>query len=185
MTSPFNPSGFIPAAAVDAIKPMNTNFTDLHWRQCGDSPQTTNPIDGSKFYVDQLYKDFLGRAIPDEPGENFWRTNITDCEFDSECVDRKRIDVARAFFYCGDFINQHPELGGTRGTHEYNMAFVYWCYEAFLRRDPCDEPDGCAGFNFWVTKLDSSNPDDGSWKYNDMLDAFIRSTEYRLRFGTP
>jgi Domain of unknown function (DUF4214) len=144
---------------------------------------TSNPIDTSYYFVDQLYTDFLQRdADPD--GENFWRSNITQCVFDETCITNKRIDVARAFFYSTEFVGRHPELTtGQRGTHDYNSGFVYACYRGFLRREPNAFPDNnWNGFNFWVTKLDSTNPDAGDWKYNEMIKAFLESIEYRNRF---
>lgn len=99
------------------------------------------------------------------------------------CIGNKRVDVARAFFYSGEFVGMHPELGGTRGTHDYNSAFVLWCYRGFLRREPNDPPDNnWNGYNFWVNGLDSTNPDAGDDKYNNVLRAFLVSTEYRGRF---
>jgi len=37
------------------------------------------------------------------------------------------------------------------------------------------------GYNFWVGVLDNSNPDAGDWKYNDIINAFLFSGEYRGR----
>ena len=45
-----------------------------------------------------------------------------------------------------------------------------------------DADNNWNGFNFWVTKLDSTNPDAGDWKYNEMIEAFLDSIEYRARF---
>src|SRR5207253_1496188 len=60
--------------------------------------------DGSRFYVSQLYWDFFNHA-PDQDGLNYWRSNITQCGFDTSCIGGsdplpggKRVDVARAFF---------------------------------------------------------------------------------------
>ena len=94
------------------------------------------------------------------------------------------MDVARAFFYSSEFIGNHPALASNqRGTHDYNAAFVFACYFGFLRRAPNDPPDyNWDGFNFWVNKLDSTNPDASDGKYNEMLKAFIESTEFRDRF---
>lgn len=40
-----------------------------------------------------------------------------------------------------------------------------------------------SGFSFWVNKLNSQFPTMGDGAYNEMLRAFILSTEYRQRFG--
>lgn len=62
-----------------------------------------------------------------------------------------------------------------------NRAFVLMEYFAYLRRNPNDPPDNnFAGFIFWLDKLNSFN---GDFIAAEMVEAFIRSTEYRSRFG--
>jgi Tol biopolymer transport system component len=178
-------AGSLSATGTTAVVPMSTNAADGIYQTCAGTTATSNPIDGSRFYVTEMYWDFLTR-FADSDGLNFWRYNITQCGFDMGCIDAKRVDVARAFFYSGEFIGAHPELGGPRGTHDYNAAFVYWCYRTFLQREPNGPPDNnWDGFNYWVFKLDSTNPDDRDGKYNEMLRAFILSTEYRGRSWGP
>jgi uncharacterized protein (TIGR03118 family) len=66
---------------------------------------------------------------------------------------------------------------------ELNTAFVLMEYFGYLRRNPDDPPDNnFAGFNFWLNKLNSFN---GDFHKSDMVKAFLRSTEYRGRFGPP
>ncbi len=66
---------------------------------------------------------------------------------------------------------------------ELNSAFVLMEYFGYLRRNPDDAPDNnLAGFNFWLNKLNSFN---GDFHKSDMVKAFLRSTEYRRRFGPP
>jgi len=56
-------------------------------------------------------------------------------------------------------------------------------YLGYLRRNPDDPPDNnLSGFNFWLAKLNSFN---GDFQKADMVKAFIKSTEYRGRFGPP
>lgn len=171
-----------PVVSTTSYQGLNSDIGPF--RQCPlGPPPVTNQIDGSRFFVDQHYKDFLNRAS-DRPGSNFWTSNITPCGFDTSCIERKRVDVARAFFYAEEFISQVPGLaGGTRGTDSYNREFVRQCYYRYLRRT-CD-PAVCdsAGFNFWVNKLNSQWPTIGEGAYNEMLRAFILSIEYRRRFG--
>lgn len=77
------------------------------------------------------------------------------------------MDVSRAFFYSGQFIRLNPQFDVARGTHEYNAAFVYWCYKGYLRREPNAPPDNnWDGYNFWVGVLDGANPDAGDYKHN-------------------
>jgi hypothetical protein len=76
----------------------------------------------------------------------------------------------------------------------YNSAFVLAEYMGYLRRDPDGLPDAdMAGFNYWLSKLDSFSPDgedvtnEGAAvsrvKRAEMIRAFINSSEYRGRFG--
>jgi hypothetical protein len=64
----------------------------------------------------------------------------------------------------------HPPFVAT----EFNRSFVLMQYFGYLRRDP-DQ----AGYDFWLSVLNETNDQDG------MVGAFITSTEYRARFGTP
>jgi hypothetical protein len=128
------------------------------------------------------YKDFLGRE-PDQPGWDFWAGEIEKCGTDAACVDRKSVDVSRAFFYSAEYIGLHPELAEQlRGSAAYNREFVRQGYYAYLRRT-CD-PEVCdaEGFNFWVSKLNARLPSTDA-DYNEMIRAFLVSTEYRARLG--
>lgn len=163
---------------------LNSSIGDF--KQCpGGPPAVQNRIDSSRFFVNQHYLDFLNRPA-DERGSDFWTSNITKCAFDDACIDRKRVDVARAYFFSEEFIKQVPGLAPSlRGTDSYNREMVRQCYYRYLRR-PCD-PESCdaVGFNFWVNKLNSQFPTMGDGAYNEMLRAFILSTEYRQRFVLP
>ena len=56
-------------------------------------------------------------------------------------------------------------------------------YFGYLRRNPDDPPDNnLIGFNFWLNKLNQFN---GDFVASEMVKAFIRSNEYRGRFGPP
>jgi uncharacterized protein (TIGR03118 family) len=67
--------------------------------------------------------------------------------------------------------------------NEFNRAFVLMEYFGYLRRNPDDPPDNnLDGFNFWLAKLNQFN---GNFVQADMVKAFIKSTEYRGRFGPP
>ena len=128
------------------------------------------------------YKDFLKRE-PDQTGWDFWAGEIEKCNTDAACVDRKSMDVSRAFFYSAEFIGLHPELAEQlRGTAAYNREFVRQSYYTYLRRT-CD-PEVCdaTGYNFWVSKLNAHLPSRDA-DYNEMIRAFLISTEYRGRMG--
>jgi Tol biopolymer transport system component len=65
--------------------------------------------------------------------------------------------------------------------NEQNRAFVLMQYFGYLRRNPDDAPDNnLAGYNFWLNKL---NQFSGDFRGAEMVKAFIRSGEYRVRFG--
>jgi len=57
----------------------------------------------------------------------------------------------------------------------FNRAFVATQYFGYLRRDP-EEP----GYSQWVALLDA-NPRN----FRELVNGFVNSTEYRLRFGRP
>lgn len=65
---------------------------------------------------------------------------------------------------------------------EYNAAFVEMQYFGYLRRNPQDEPDNLDGYNYWLNKL---NEFGGDYRKAEMVKAFLVSTEYRQRFGSP
>lgn len=78
----------------------------------------------------------------------------------------------------------------------YNPAFVLLEYYGYLRRNPNAAPDNnFGGYNFWLAKMDSfSLPGENvrdeqvalsRVRRAQMVLAFIRSGEYRQRFGQP
>jgi YVTN family beta-propeller protein len=58
---------------------------------------------------------------------------------------------------------------------EFNPAFVAMQYFGYLRRDP-----ETGGYNDWLRTI-NANPSD----IHSMVNGFVNSTEYRLRFGQP
>jgi len=83
---------------------------------------------------------------------------------------------------------------------EFNRSFVLLQYFGYLRRNPDDAPEpnrDLAGYNFWLGKLDgastatpinSANPSNdaealGRVRRAEMIEAFIVSAEYQMRFG--
>ncbi|HEX8353553.1 MAG TPA: DUF4214 domain-containing protein, partial [Pyrinomonadaceae bacterium] len=64
---------------------------------------------------------------------------------------------------------------------EFNRAFVLMQYYGYLRRNPDEEPDlDFRGWKFWLDKL---NEFGGNYVRAEMVNAFIKSDEYRNRFG--
>ena len=169
-----------PATSTVAYQGRNSSLTRYVTCPWGPPPITTK-IDGSRFFVNQHYLDFLNRQA-DQSGSDYWTSHITPCGFDQNCISRQRVIVSKAFFNAPEFTSQHPEITAPKGTHEYNWWFVYWCYRGYLRREPNAPPDNnWDGLNYWMGVLDSSNPDAGEAKYEHIIQAFIESTEYRNR----
>ncbi len=74
-------------------------------------------------------------------------------------------------------ISEAEELG----LREFNSAFVLMEFFGYLRRDANAPPDtNFDGFNFWLNKLNAFN---GDFRAAEMVKSFIRSSEYRQRFG--
>lgn len=66
---------------------------------------------------------------------------------------------------------------------ESSSSFVLAEYYGYLRRNPTDAPDfNDVGYQFWTTKLVFFNND---FRGAEMVKAFLTSSEYRGRFGTP
>ncbi len=63
---------------------------------------------------------------------------------------------------------------------EFNPAFVLMQYFGYLHRNPDEGPDNnFDGYNFWLNKLNEFN---GDFHRADMVESFIRASEYRNRF---
>jgi hypothetical protein len=90
-------------------------------------PTTTNPLDDTRFFVQQQYYDFLSR-YPDSGGWDYWTGQITQCGADANCIRNKRIDVSNAFFYELEF--------------QQTGAYVFRLYRAaFGNTQPFPNPD--------------------------------------------
>lgn len=170
-------------------------YEDL-WKREGRGTQTAelgynpnspyNPIDDPVQFVRQHYYDFL-KVEPDFGGWNWWADQIRNCGSNSECIDNQRIHVSRAFWFSGDFLNgyyaQSSGLVVAPGTaHPFDTRqFVRLCYLVYLKREP-DE----GGWNWWTDELNRdllNDPNDSG--YNHIINSFLKSTEYRNRFGQP
>jgi hypothetical protein len=61
-----------------------------------------NPIEDSRKFVRQQYRDFLNRE-PDDAGLQFWTNEIEKCGTDTACREVKRVNVSAAFFLSIEF----------------------------------------------------------------------------------
>jgi hypothetical protein len=89
-----------------------------------------NPIDDSRQFVKQQYRDFLNREA-DQAGEDFWTDNINKCNDPArrppgqtveQCILRQRETTSGAFFLSPEF--------------QYTGYFVYRMYQGGLGRQP-------------------------------------------------
>ncbi|HEX8852234.1 MAG TPA: hypothetical protein VF754_02045, partial [Pyrinomonadaceae bacterium] len=113
----------------------------------------------------------------------------------SACVNTQRVLVSRAFWDDSRFRQQSRTFGlsNTSGLELYDTYdFVELSYLIYLQRASSDPPDDSQrlGFWFWKGSLDncisnSTTLSQSSQCYNDIINAFLSSTEYRSRFGTP
>ena len=145
------------------------------------SPSLANQIDDANFFVKQHYLDFLERAA-DAPGEAFWASPITQCNGEPACVSRKRVDVARAFFFSGEFIdleqNRDPYYrrrldDSVRNTADYNEAFVDAAYRRYWR---IQRPA-------WDTFVNFLNAGIPGADYDTVIRSFITDERYRGRWS--
>ena len=100
-----------------------------------------------------------------------WTTIITNCGFDTACINNNRIAVARGFLESAENFANNPALANP-GSHTYNREYVRLCYDAFLNR-----PAEPAGWDGWTNYIDSHPRE-----YSNLVGGFINSTEYRNRF---
>ena len=64
--------------------------------------QQANDIDATTFFVEQQYRDFLGREA-DDSGLGFWSSEIAKCNGDAACVQSSRVNTSGAFFLSIEF----------------------------------------------------------------------------------
>src|SRR5215212_4103139 len=64
--------------------------------------QAANDIDATTFFVEQQYRDFLGREA-DDSGLGYWSNEIAQCNGDAACVQRSRVNTSGAFFLSIEF----------------------------------------------------------------------------------
>jgi cytochrome c peroxidase len=102
----------------------------------GGAAVSPNPLDDSRTYVRQHYRDFLGRE-PDGPGLDFWTDNIEKCRDDArrpagqtidKCIDKQRETTSGAFFLSLEF--------------QYTGYYEYRMYKGSLGRRPTFEEFG-------------------------------------------
>src|SRR6266545_4901149 len=112
---------------------------------------------------------------PDEGGLDFWSSQMTShCgtgfNDNNACVRDRRVLVSRDGF----FAVAYP------GAFNDNAQFVTTLYHVYLRRDPEE-----GGFQFWLNNLNQYGTPASDAGHYALVEAFLYSCEYRLRFGNP
>ncbi len=86
----------------------------------GVNSSAANPADDSRFFVNQHYRDFLGRE-PTEARANKWIDELGNCGSDADCARGRRLDVSAGFVE-DEFLE--------------TWSFIYRVYKAALGRRP-------------------------------------------------
>lgn len=154
-----------------------------------------NPIDEPTFFVRQQYRDFLFREPTGfELSNDVAPLNSCLLAGNFACYNTERVHMSRRMWDKAEFRQQSRTFGlGLVGAFPFelysNDDFVFLDYFIYLQRAP-DSP----GFNFWHNGLNNcvsnstsffSCPGCSTQCYNDSINAFLSSTEYRSRFGCP
>lgn len=176
-TTPTGPIGPLQTATPRPFDP--TRIQNFNYSLCQGVPNTTNPIDGTRFFVQQLYLGILNRQ-PDQGGWNNWVSAITQCNVNPSCIygqTGRRQWVVRQFLYSTETFARFPGLANPPGSpgfdpNVYNPAFVTACYVGLLNRNPDQQ-----GFANWVDTLNQTGD------YDHVLNGFLESSEFRARFG--
>ncbi|HEX8000471.1 MAG TPA: hypothetical protein VF528_18960 [Pyrinomonadaceae bacterium] len=170
---------------------------------CEPPPPTCgpNPIDDATFFVQQQYRDFLYRNPQGyELASDVAPLNSCLHYGDLACYNTERVKMSRRMWDKPEFRQQSRTFGlsNTSGNELYDTYdFVELSYLIYLQRSSSAPPDDYRrlGFWFWKGSLDScldraanqygNDPVQVSQCYNDIINAFLSSTEYRSRFGCP
>ncbi|MET0646520.1 MAG: Calx-beta domain-containing protein [Pyrinomonadaceae bacterium] len=155
-----------------------------------------NTLDFARRWVER--DDFKAYLPADMPAADYVNTLFSNAGVTPTSAER---DAAEAAFGAGGTEGRAAALLSATNSRsfynsQYNAAFVVMQYYGYLRRAPNAAPDsGFAGYDFWLSKLDSfSLPgedvrDDAVAASRaaraEMARAFVESAEYRARFGMP
>jgi hypothetical protein len=155
---------------------------------CAPSCPLNDP--DADFFVRQQYQDFLGRQPYSwELAQGVAPINSCYHYGDLACANTQKVIMSRSMWEHPEFRQLSQTFGLANGNPppQYNSwDFTYLSYTVYLRRAPNAPPDnGWAGFYFWKGVLDNctSQGGDTSQCYNDIINAFLQSAEYRARFG--
>lgn len=185
-----------PAAPQAPIEPINPcDDCDPPPPSCGP-----NPIDDPTFFVQQQYRDFLYRNPTGYELANDVAA-LNSCR-PYACYNTERVKMSRRMWDKAEFRQQSRTFGlplfpdsndpSLQYEHYNDDDFVELEYLIYLQRTSSAPPDDYQrlGYYFWLGALNNCVRNSGSFTnsdqcYNDSINAFLSSTEYRSRFGCP
>jgi hypothetical protein len=158
-------------------------------------PCTSNPIDEPTFFVQQQYRDFLGRNPTGfELASDVAPLNSCLLAGNFACYNTARVHMSRSMWDKAEFQSQsrildlvNPAFFAYPNEIYNNDDFVRLDYLVYLQR-----AHDISGYIFWLGNLDScvnastskfSCPGCSTQCYNDSINAFLSSSEYRDRFA--
>jgi len=130
-----------------------------------------NDVDDTTFFVEQQYRDFLGREA-DDGGLAFWAGIIRQCGETRDCIDKMRVNTSAAFFLSIEF----QETGYL--LYRLNVA----SYGEMPRRNPflldlqAVSRGVVVGTAGWQQKLEENR--------QAMLAAWVARPEFRSRYDS-
>lgn len=128
----------------------------------GVNSAAANPADDSRFFINQHYRDFLGRE-PTEVRVNKWIDELGNCGSEASCAGSRRLDVS-ATFVEDEFLK--------------SWSFIYRVYKAALGRRPT-----LAEFNNERLQIVS----EAEFRENDMIafaKAFVVRPDFLKKYPT-
>lgn len=174
---------------------------------CYPEPTPTpcsNPIDEPFFFVAQQYRDFLNREPTGaELANDVAPLNSCLHAGNFACYNTERVKLSRRMWDHPEFRAQSMTFGLGNVPDPFNPLpfeiynnddFVELEYVVYLRRFSNQPPDDWQrlGYKFWLGSLNNcvanstsqyNCPGCSTQCYNDSINAFLSSTEYRARFG--
>jgi len=156
-----------------------------------------NPIDDPTFFVQQQYRDFLGRnPTGAELANDVAPLNSCLLAGNFACYNTARVHMSRTMWDKAEFQSQ-ARVSTLMDPNFFSHTFELYNNDDFVRLDYLvylQRAHDISGFVFWLSNLDScvnnstsafSCPGCSTQCYYDSINAFLSSSEYRERFGCP
>ncbi|HEX8560317.1 MAG TPA: DUF4214 domain-containing protein [Pyrinomonadaceae bacterium] len=131
---------------------------------------TANDIDATTYFVEQQYRDFLGREA-DDAGLGYWSNEIAQCDGDAACVQRSRANTSGAFFLSIEF----QETGYMLYLFNKASYGVMPRRNAFLLDMQAAAQGITVGQGNWRAQLEANK--------QAAADAWVARAEFRQRYG--